>query len=82
MNDEQRDELLIRIDERVKDIKEEELPKITGHLERLNNSVSAHSVDIGSLKEKASFQWKVVCIIIGGSGAVGAGVAKLFELLG
>lgn len=28
MNDEQRDELLIRIDERVRDIKEEELPEI------------------------------------------------------
>ena len=28
MNDAQRDELLIRIDERVRDIKEEELPEI------------------------------------------------------
>ena len=39
MNDEQRDELLIRIDERVKDIKEDDIPEIKAGLKDHNKRI-------------------------------------------
>ena len=49
MNDEQRDELLIRIDERVKDIKEEELPEIKQLLRNHSRRIRVIEIIIGSL---------------------------------
>jgi len=41
---EQRDELLVRIDERVEHIKETDVPEIKNHLLRLNGAVYANSM--------------------------------------
>ena len=81
MNEEQRDELLITMAERVRDIKEEELPEIRTHLAKLNESVVNHSIDISDLKTKANRTWLLILAVIAGSGSIGAGVTKLLEFL-
>ena len=64
-----RDELLIRLDERVKELKEEDLPEIKRHLERINGCVQA-----ADIRSKVN-RWMIVSMV-GGTGLFGA-VAKL-----
>lgn len=70
----QRDELLIRMDERVKALKDGDegaIPDMIKHLATLNGRVTRNSNDIKWLKR-----------IVGGVTGVGAAIAAIFKGLG
>jgi hypothetical protein len=46
----ERDELLLRLDERVRDLKESDVPEIKLHLSKINGTLLKHSDDISALK--------------------------------
>ena len=48
MNDEQRDELLIRVDERVRDIKEDDIPEIKSGLKDHNRRIRRIEIILAS----------------------------------
>ena len=67
----ERDEILVRLDERVKDIREDTLPKIEQHLERINSRLDKHGdeiVRIGTLQKERNKPSKksIAGYIIGG----------------
>ena len=66
LTEESRDELLIRLDERVRDLKEDDIPEIKQTLERQNGRIRRNSIAIAAIV---------------GSGALGGGVFGLIKLL-
>jgi len=88
----ERDELLIRMDERLEKIREEDLPQINEHLKRLNGGVAnnskiidklsltvqTHQDALNNLPWKKRWFWTVVAIIILGvfGGAGGLQIAE------
>ena len=74
MRADQRDELLVRIDERVKALKEIDMPEIKNHLGRLNDSVAKNT----AFRNKAMGALKLISILAIPGGGATAGVLKLF----
>ena len=77
MKAQERDELLIRLDERTCNIWDLTEKQET-HLIKLNDALSKHSVDIG--KNKTSIMWIVrVLTAVGILGGSGAGIWRLLN---
>ena len=72
MDDEERDNLLIRMDERLKGLKEGDIPEIKTHLEKVNNIVGKH--------EKRITRNEVILYCLGAGTIGGGGIAKLLGL--
>ena len=53
MKSAERDELLIRMDERQRQMKDEDLPEINGHLKKLNGHLDDHSKRLVTLETRA-----------------------------
>ena len=79
---EKRDELLVRLDERVKDIREDTLPKIEKHLEKINNHLDDHSKRITITetlqKERNKPSKKVMAGWVSGALAIAVALWKAF----
>ena len=66
MKPSERDELLIRIDQKVKDY----LPRIETHLEKINNHLDNHSYRITKLEVKSKLSKKAITGYISGGVAI------------
>ena len=79
---EKRDDLLIRLDERVGFIREEALPKMEDHLMKINNRLDKHGAEIvriGTLqKERNTPSKKTIGSIIAGAIALVVALWKAF----
>lgn len=77
-----RDELLIRLDERVFHIREKSLPKIETHLEKINNHLDDHSHRLTKVetlqKERNKPGKKTVAGYITGGAAIVVALWKAF----
>ena len=71
MDEEKRDELLIITAERVRVLKDDDMPKVLSHLEKINDKVGRHEVRL----TRNDLQWK----ILGGAASliISGSIAKL-----
>ena len=74
MNEEKRDELIIRIDERVQGLKETDIPEIKAHLINLNSNVAKNT----AFRNKMAGALKIFTVVAPLSGGMVAGVLKIF----
>ena len=74
MRPSERDELLIRIDQKVQD----SLPKIEAHLEKINNHLDDHSYRITKLEVKSKLSKKAITGYISGVFALVVALWKAF----
>ena len=70
----ERDDLLIRIDQKVQD----SLPKIEEHLEKINNHLDDHSKRIVTLEVKSRMSKKAITGYVSGGAAVIVALWKAF----
>lgn len=79
---EKRDELLIRLDERVKDMREDALPKIEKHLEKINGHLDNHAdriITVETLqKERNKPSKKSIAGWVSGAIAIAVALWKAF----
>ena len=73
-----RDELLIRLDERVQDIREDTLPKIEQHLLNINSHLDDHSHRITTMEAQGKSKKEK----IGLGGAIGTAIVALVMTIG
>lgn len=73
----ERDELLIRIDERVKNI-DEKTEQQEHHLEKINGHLSEHCTEIALLKQNQKTSKKAIAGYIAGASAVVAALIKSY----
>jgi len=82
LTQEKRDELLVRLDERVKAIKDDTLPKIETHLEKINGHLDNHSSRITVTetlqKERNRPSKKIMAGYISGAVALAVALWKAF----
>jgi hypothetical protein len=81
MNESERDELLARIDERLINLTDNDIPEIKAQLKTLNGSVDATEIKCTELEGKIKINRILIGVVaLAGVGGGSVGIAKLIEL--